>query len=69
MKCLVCKSDINHPVRTGRRSLLCSPKCRAEYKRAWRKAYDSQDHVKAAKAKREKKKYWRDKELPIKTKG
>lgn len=58
MKCQICKKNFRHPVQRGRKPHFC-PKCRVARRKKWRKAYDAQDHIKAAKRKRELPKRYR----------
>lgn len=57
-KCLVCKKKINHPVKRGRKAKFCGSECRIKHRKEWRRGYDAQPYVKAAKSKREMAKYW-----------
>lgn len=59
-RCLICKTKLNHPVKPGRKALFCGPECRIKHEKQYHKVYDAQDHVKAAKRKREMARYHRD---------
>jgi hypothetical protein len=60
MKCLICHSRFEHPVKRGRRARFCSDICRVKHKKAWRKVYDAQPHIKEAKRLREMARWRRD---------
>ena len=59
-RCPICKTKFDHPVKPGRKALFCGPECRTKYEKEWHKIYDAQDHVKAAKRKREMARYHRE---------
>lgn len=63
VKCPICNKKFSYPARRGRRSLFCSPECRAKYKKVWRKLYDAQGYVKLKKRKREAERWRREKQV------
>jgi len=60
MRCLICNKKFNHPIRSGKRAKFCGPKCRAKHKKEWHRAYDAQEHIKAAKRVRESARWYRE---------
>lgn len=59
MKCPICKSKFEHPIKRGRNSRFCGPKCRAKHRKKWRRQHDAQEYVKALKCEREIARYHR----------
>ena len=60
-RCRMCDARLKHPVKRGRRAQFCGTKCRSKHYKEWRRKYDAQEYVKAAKREREMKKYHREK--------
>lgn len=69
MKCLICKTEFEYPIKRGRRSRLCGPKCRKKYWKEWHRVYDAQPYAKAKRSKGVMTKYYLDRLVDLASAG